>query len=231
MLKFTMLFVRFDGKEIPFATRFQDPQYLAFLEHLADENEKSIKKRNERITLVATVLGVAISLFAAVAAFWASSEAHATRIEDERPFVGVELAPPNAPPDEINKTAIMRSFGKTPALKVSSVCLLSPTEENVHWKNLDSVKDSKIFQFDKVDSFPYMLPNQQELIECPESLAPQQPVIDRTLFTIYGRVKYKSMNGYEYETPFCLTRYKSLTSDGTKVRSCNEVAEPFPALR
>jgi hypothetical protein len=105
MLKFTMLFVRFDGKEIPFTTRFQDPQYLVFLEHVAEENEKSIKKRNERITLVVTVLGVPISLCAAAAAFWASYEAHATRIEDERPFIGVELALRDAPAAEINKTA------------------------------------------------------------------------------------------------------------------------------
>jgi hypothetical protein len=159
-----MLFVRFDDKEIPFATRFQDPQYLAFLEHLAQENEKSIKERNERITLVATVLGVAISLCAAGAALWASYEAHATRIEDERPFIGAELAPPDAPADEINKAAIIRSFGKTPALKVSTVCLLSPTEGNVHWKDLDSIEDNKTFQFDKVDGFPYRLPNQRELI-------------------------------------------------------------------
>ena len=226
-----MLFVRFDGKEIPFATRFQDPQYLAFLEHIAEENEKSIKKRNERITLVATVLGVVISLCAAGAAFWSSYEAHETRIEDERPFIGAELAPPDASAEQINKTAIIKSFGKTPALKVRTVCLLSPTEENVHWKYLDPLKDNQTFQFDKLDSFPYMLPNHQELVQCPESLAPQTSVIDQTLFTIYGRVTYQSMSGQEYETPFCLTRYKSVTSGSIKIKSCNAVVEPFPDLR
>jgi hypothetical protein len=226
-----MRIIRFEGREIPFDTRYQDPDYLAFLERAAEENEKAAKRRNERITVVATVSGVVISLCAAGAAIWSSYEAHRTRIEDERPFVAAELAPQDAPPDQIEKVAIIKSFGRTPALKVSTVCLLSPTEDNVHWKELDSTESSDTFQFERVDGFPYMLPNEQEVIQCPESLAPRRPVIDRTLFTIYGRVKYQSMTGQKYETPFCLTRYKSSTSDSVKTRICSDAEKPFPPLR
>lgn len=60
-------------------------------ENVRRSSARKIKERIDRATLVVGVASTFVAVVAAAAALWTGYEAHKTRIDDERPFVGVDL--------------------------------------------------------------------------------------------------------------------------------------------
>jgi hypothetical protein len=55
---------------MPYEGAWENLEYLAFLERIQAEREKAEEKRNQRLVVIATILGVVIAFAAAGASFW-----------------------------------------------------------------------------------------------------------------------------------------------------------------
>ena len=202
-----MLFIQYDGKEIPFDTRMADTEYLAFLERIQVERELAIKKRNERITVVSTVLGVVVGLAAAGAAFWAGYEAHKTRVEDERPYVMTGFGGMDDETFITGRTAIgkrpaphvtLSVFGKSPAVNI---------EMYAHCSVDNSEEPTPTFDWKRpIESEPAIFPGKSKTYYCKEIMnIPQTESPPPVRFQ--GRIEYHDLSKHLYKTPFCFLYY------------------------
>jgi hypothetical protein len=140
------------------------PHMLPSLRRVREVREKAEKKRNERIMLMTTIAGVAISIAAAGAALWTGYEAHETRRNDERPFVAVDASTeiPQAmqfasnqqfsPGELLPLQTVVTAFGKSPSERIHITCAIVADNPGVEWKQTKT--------FAKWD-FAFLLPSPQ----------------------------------------------------------------------
>ena len=206
-----MRFLRFEGKEIPLdMSRYDNPDYMAFLERIGLEHEKAEKKRNDRLMVIATLVGVVIALAAASAGLWSGYEAHQARIEDERPYVRVEFSgikgegftidSPNGGGESTWDTpaphVTLDAFGKSPAVNVvvQGTCKPGSTPEN-------------FFPGANPTVFGIMFPQEKREAFCPQIIPElgKEPIS----LTYWGIVYYRDIQERRYQTPYCFTYVSS----------------------
>ena len=56
------------------------------------EHDNRYREHSDRITFRVTLLSIFIAFLAAAAAIWTGYEAHKTRINDQRPFIAVDIS-------------------------------------------------------------------------------------------------------------------------------------------
>lgn len=194
-----MLFLRFDGKEIPYERAWENPDYIAFMQRIQAARELAEKKRNERITIIVGLVGLIIAVAAAGAAFWSGYEAHQTRIEDERPYIRTEFAgfspesahDLNTPNDKTIENASftphvkLNVFGKSPAIEV--IALSSCEYSNGTATETES----------DIQGLGFIFPAEDRTIPCKPARKPF------TAVKVSGAVSYTDVHGKEYKTPYC----------------------------
>jgi hypothetical protein len=203
-----MKILSYDGKEIPFdPSRFDNPDYIAFLERIQVEHEKAEKKRNERLLVIVGIASAIIALAAAGAAWWTGYEAHLTRVEDERPYLrvrfsGVENMQVHTIKSEshnLDEPVIeISAFGKTPAtgVIVNAQCL---STTRLHLLDPDR---SRTFPIERVPGT--IFPTESMKIPCFDDYT--APHLGSEELVFHGIVTYTDLGGRRYETPFCYIR-------------------------
>lgn len=196
-----MLNVQYDGKEIPFEGRLQNPDYLAFLEKCQEERERTEERGWAKLNARSAFLSAVIAVVAAGAAVWTVVEAHLTRVNDERPFLAVDVHKEtvqnaqfgsNDHPISIDVVA----FGKSPSLNMHGSC------ETFHVP----ISDKRSFSSTgKEFSTSYLLPSRMTSLICPYVITGKESDSDRDPLRIIGYVEYSddSMWKKDYATPFC----------------------------
>jgi hypothetical protein len=155
------------------------------------------KQHNDRITLLVTIVSTFVAVIAAAAAVWSSYEAHSARIQDERPFVAVDVTARlvnDRPQPGMAITTTFEAFGKTPARNVTIRCRISENSDELdafvrHPGNLTGV------------DYAYILPSRSLTDPC----YPSHPFFQHhpQLLDVYGIVTYHDDAGRAYQTPFC----------------------------
>jgi len=180
---------------------------LPSLRRVREVREKAEKKRNERIMLMTTIAGVAISIAAAGAALWTGYEAHETRMNDERPFVAVDASTeiPQAmqfasnqqfsPGELLPLQTVVTAFGKSPSERIHITCAIVADNPGVEWKQTKT--------FAKWD-FAFLLPSRSGEIGCPYVGPPStQPKNADITYIQFGVADYQDGSGTNFRTPFC----------------------------
>ena len=170
-------------------------------QHRQDERDRRVKEHNDKILIRVTLFGVIVGL----AGWWGAWEAHKTRINEERPFIGVEV------PAVAERTAsVLKVSGKTPALRVHVLCETVQREEQINWDNLGRDDQNSSHQY------PYFLPTDSQEFSCfvPQNLD-YQPALGENTKYVYGVIKYDQDNGDRHQTPFCVK--KTISADGSSV--------------
>jgi hypothetical protein len=162
-----------------------------------------------------TVISAIIAVISAVGAIWSSLEAHETRIEDERPFLAVDVTPrpldepdPKAPVQPWRKDTFeskITAYGKTPALSARLLCAKVIVTGKPH------IWDEKANHYFSV-KVPYVLPARSSWMDCAYPDLEQQSVPDAQSIAEFGVLRYKSLSGEPYTTPFC----EQISGNGTK---------------
>lgn len=197
---------------------------------IREQRERARQRRMNLLTIYVTITSTVIALAAAAAAFWSGYEAHKTRIEDERPFLAVEITTlaSDAPsflvyngdesPDGPILTTILAS-GKSAARNVRVTCatLLRDQRYKVLWKDIDP----KI----GVRHFPFILPSRSAIIACPVQKATAQDWASTNaapywVGTQLGLVQYTGTDKTEYQTPFCFDIKVRSTDNYMSVQPC-----------
>jgi len=167
---------------------------------------RSLKRHLDTLTLRVTIASTIIALLAAVAAFWSGYEAHKARVDDERPFLDVDVTA-LSPDDPIKIAAPLRwrfyrskivASGKSPAINVRLTCAAvsySPSVEP-NWQPLGKYRYT-------ARSFPYILPNRSAIFGCHSIDDPATPQLDPNMVTLFGVLQYQDQQGTAYQTPFC----------------------------
>jgi hypothetical protein len=177
-----------------------------WLASLRERREQQYKQHIDRLTFRVTLASTIIALLAALAAFWSGYEAHQARIDDERPFLAVDVTLPTAD-DKIwipvfGSPKFIRTkitaFGKTPARNVDVTCESYPA----------LLGDKVIWPVDKVEGdpttkFPFILPSRTVQVSCP--YAKSIPESERGIvISQYGVAQYQDDSNTTYQTPFCV---------------------------
>jgi hypothetical protein len=179
-------------------------------------HEQQYKQHLDSLTFRVTLASTVVAVLAALAALWSGYEAHKTRIDDERPFIAVDVVPVSETPSELGPPAIntISAFGKTPArnIKVSCISYPDPLESRIQWKSVTSPDNVQ---------YPFLLPSRSIRILCPLSKLEHDSYNPSTLYPYYtelGIVEYSGANNDKYLTPFCVTM---MTGKDAIVIPCN----------
>jgi hypothetical protein len=159
------------------------------------------KEHNDKMLIRVTLLGAFVALVVGFAGFWAADEAHITRINDERPFLAVDVDNETAKVAEFGSLEHpfyinVNSTGKSPALRIHGSCetIRKPIKDHTKFKSLGQEFESS-----------YSLPSRSTMLLCPaleegtESKQVNEPV------TVFGYVKYTDdlKEDDRFSTPFC----------------------------
>jgi hypothetical protein len=185
--------------------------------------EQRYKRHLDRVTFRVTLASTIITLLAAAAALWAAYEAHKARIDDERPFVAVDVTPTSwqytGATDPMITTVV--AFGKSPAREVTVDCtiVLSPASSTYPlWKPTTKIEHIQ---------FNYLLPSRSARIFCNDP-AVQGTKTDYDRAIELGILKYKDDHGADYTTPFCDDI--AIVKTGVAVGPCG-TSEGLPPLK
>jgi hypothetical protein len=198
------------GRMFPGAAEELRGRRLDALERL-DAVEKAQERLYAKISLWVTCTSVLVAILAVCAAFWASLEAHWTRLADERPFLSAEVV-------GAEDFMQLRSLGKSPAVKIEAVCVIDQDEQSIDWQRVfHPARTDLVFRYFA------LIPGQTEGIRCMRS---QFHGLDEVR---YGNVQYKDTEGHSYQTPFC---YSQHTFEGnTSVHACIGTAKGTPDIK
>jgi len=172
---------------------------------VAKREEQIQKAHNDRIALIVTLTSTMVAIVAAFAAVWSGYEAHVTRIEDERPFIAVDITDSveSSQPsitDFFPAHARIVGFGKTPAENLVATCAIVPRsrETKISW----SPKN----QYPKL-TFPFVLPSRSLPLPCTIAGDPKTTgatgAPGQFQYIEFGVVEYQDDAGRAYQTPFC----------------------------
>lgn len=164
--------------------------------------ERETKRRNDRISSFVSIVGAGISLVAAGASIGSLHEARVTRINDERPYVAVDVEKESVETAQFASTQNLLyvdiiSSGKTPALHIHGEC------EAFHKpisRRPTFISTGKSFEN------TYLLPSRSYSILCPYVLTDSDSTSSTDPITILGYVKYTDgdlKDNEKYATPFC----------------------------
>jgi hypothetical protein len=180
--------------------------------------ELRYKQHTDRITLRVTLASTIIALLAAGAAFWSGYEAHKARVDDERPFLAVDIAPSSEHPSREGRpvTTTLAAFGKSPARNITVNCItFSSYDIDVQWPSSPLPGNSH---------FPFLFPSRSTEINCPvpdigrdtnRSHSPSK------LYTEFGLVQYSGDRDEKYQTPFCVTTLFKDDGSAPTVKLCD----------
>jgi hypothetical protein len=157
---------------------------------------KRLKERIDRAMRTTTLASTLVAVIAALAALWSGYEAHKTRIHDERPFIGVDIAPrrPGEAADPWLVHTTVTAYGKLPSMNVRVWCvkIRAQGEETNYWH-----PEKSYLQY----WAPYVLPNHSFALQnCP--VVDGASRVQNTVFELV-LVEYQDTEGNAYQTPFC----------------------------
>jgi len=182
-----------------------------------------IKESVDKATLRVTIASTLVAVLAAAAALWSGYEAHKARVDDERPFLAVDVKP--KPPEEFIPAAPtlhteIVAYGKSPArkLQINCVTFLHNSSEDVPWHTPNN--------FVKL-TFPFLLPARSIAIGCPLRKDDRKDLYPN--FIEMGIVQYEDDQQTHYTTPFCFNFI--VTNNGPEqIRECLD-SRGLPDLR
>lgn len=172
-------------------------------------HEDTLKQREhaDRLIFHVTLASTIITLLATAAAFWAAYEAHKARIDDERPFLAVDILPSSRQKsglfDPLRSgaavTTTIVAFGRSPArnLRVNCVTFSTIGDTSLKWEKT---------VYPGFVQFPFILPSRSIEILCPLADAGRDsnhPDLEGHYRTEFGVVQYSGDSKTEYQTPFC----------------------------
>jgi hypothetical protein len=200
-----------------------DPPASA-LKTIREAQERARQRRMNMITLYVTVASTLIALAAAGAAFWSGYEAHKARIEDERPFISIDIIQPDDKQPQAHEVPFFletrsHDIGKTPARYLRATCFtgMDSATAPVRWPTPNP-------QF---QTFPYVLPDHYVDISCP---APDGYAPTKNLHSIeIGFVEYQDAHANPYRTPFCF-HFGLASNNNIDVQECSQ-SRGLPELR
>ena len=163
----------------------------------------------------ATLFTSSAAVIAALASIWLASETHIARVNDERPFVAIDvieggglssliITDANNSYDQtmISFQTKVEAFGKSPAKQIRILCTGGPWASTVKWDEKRKYPEIK---------FPYVLPGRSIEVFCPQ-IDDSLKTTRETDLVEYGVVYYEDQEGNKYKTPFC--QYFFTTSSG-----------------
>lgn len=182
------------------------------------ESRKSLKERLDQAGFRVTLASTVVAVVAAIAALWSGYEAHKTRVQDERPFLAVDVVPPGKddvviPVTPLNSNARTHvvAFGKTPAKDIHVTCAsVRQNAPAAMWKPNAHYSSSR---------FTYILPGRFVEIFC--SMQTDPPVDTTAPEFELGLVQYRGEDGTSYQTPFCY-QFIQFGSSPLVIRQCTE---------
>jgi hypothetical protein len=165
---------------------------------------KAGKESLDRAALYVTIASTLIAVFAATAAFWSGWEAHKARVDDERPFVAVDLQPwPGELSVPIEDRAYasaphLVAFGKSPARHLSVTCGMvsyNPTAR-ITWNPNDKGL--------RTSTYSDLLPSRTIPIRCGSlNSHATDDSQDSHIVIAIGSLVYADDKQAQYVTPFC----------------------------
>ncbi len=164
--------------------------------------EEIQKWHNARITSLVTCTAAFVAVVASIAAVWSSAEAHLARVEDERPFLAINLDAPKDVPDQLQGMPYfhvsLESFGKAPSRNVRYQCLVQPDLSPKGWSETPAKE---------VHTFNYILPTRSETVDMCDRFNTENPEIDDggITYLVLALVQYEDDAHRTFRTPFCAT--------------------------
>ena len=162
-----------------------------------------VKEKLDRAIFHVTLASSFVAVVAALAALWSGYEAHKTRVDDERPFLAVDVAPPGSKEAVVPGTFLsptlrthVVAFGKSPSRKIIVTCAQIRVSDlkSATWK----WEPSKAYS---TAAFPFLLPGRSAEIAC--AMLPSSGNGSVPAQFEFAVVQYEDEAQRAYQTPFC----------------------------